>query len=73
MRGEGHGVCDKLCKVYEYGVGEGALGGGVRGAGVSLTCLFGGQSVQERVCGGLGVQECVIVWVCVWYGSMCAV
>ena len=45
----------------------------VRGAGASLTCLLGGQGVQERVCGGLGVQECVIVWVCVGYGGMCAV
>ena len=78
MRGEGHGVCDKLnlklCKVYEYGVGGGAMCEGlVRGAGASLTCLLGGQGVQERVCGGLGVQECVNVWVCVGYGGMCAV
>ena len=45
----------------------------VRGAGASLTCLLGGQGVQERVCGGVGVQECVIVWVCVGYGGRCAV
>ena len=45
----------------------------VRGAGASLACLLGGQGVQERVCGGLGVQECVNVWVCVGYGGMCAV
>ena len=73
VRGGGHGVCDELCKEYEKGVGGGAMCGGVRGAGVSLTWLLGGQSVQERVCGGLGVQECDIVWVCVEYGGKCAV